>query len=128
MTTDMLKRDFNRYESFYSADGMFWHDMYDETVEDTYTYEDENGAPVKVESLTVLGNVCKGEYGIQQEDAGGSIKLTKEEWKKYITQLIDKECEEVLHIINSDPLLQNITTPKQVKDNLWKQISEYEKK
>lgn len=51
-----------------------------------------------------------------------------EEWKKFITQLMDKECEEVLHIINSDPLLQNITTPKQVKDNLWKQISEYEKK
>ncbi len=58
MTTDMLKRDFHRNESFYSADGMFWHDMYDETVEDTYTYEDENGAPVKVESMTVLGNVC----------------------------------------------------------------------
>jgi len=30
---------------------------------------------------TVLGNVCKGEYGVKQEDAGGAIRLSKEEWK-----------------------------------------------
>lgn len=55
------------------------------------------------------------------------ITDSEEAWKNFITQLIDKECEEVLHKINSDPLLQNITTPKQVENNLWKQISEYEK-
>lgn len=58
ITTDMLQRDFSSNESFYSSDGRRWHDMYDEVVEDSYTYEDENGASVQVESVTMLGNAC----------------------------------------------------------------------
>lgn len=58
MTTEMLQQDFSSNESFYSADGKRWHDMYEEIVEDSYTYEDENGASVRVESVTMLGNVC----------------------------------------------------------------------
>ncbi|MBE6848598.1 MAG: hypothetical protein E7502_01665 [Ruminococcus sp.] len=58
VTVDMLRRDFNKNESFYSADGKQWHDLHDEAVEDSYTYNDTDGKTVKVESVTVLGNAC----------------------------------------------------------------------
>ncbi len=56
--SEMIYRDFNAGESFYSSDGALWTDMYDESITDTYSYEDENGDLVVVESSVTLGNVC----------------------------------------------------------------------
>lgn len=50
-----------------------------------------------------------------------------EEWKKYITQLFDAELETILYQVNSNPLLKDVKIPKQLKENLWKQINDYEK-
>lgn len=55
---EMLNRTFAENQSFYSADGMEWFDLYDESISDTYTYEDENGDEIIVESFTMLGNAC----------------------------------------------------------------------
>ncbi len=49
-----------------------------------------------------------------------------EEWKKYITQLFDAELETILYQVNSNPLLKDVKIPKQLEENLWKQISDYE--
>ncbi len=64
-TTEMLCRDFAEHQSFYSLDGLDWYDFYDESIEDTYTYEDENGDEITVESLTILGNVCLKAIGCE---------------------------------------------------------------
>lgn len=58
LTSQMIYRDFNEGESFYSADGALWTDMYDESITDSYSYEDENGDTVVVQSCYTLGNVC----------------------------------------------------------------------
>ena len=50
-----------------------------------------------------------------------------EEWKKYITQLFDAELETILYQVNSNPLLKDVKIPKQLEENLWKQINDYEK-
>ncbi len=49
-----------------------------------------------------------------------------EEWKKYITQLFEGELETILYQVNSNPLLKDVKIPKQLEENLWKQISVYE--
>lgn len=58
LTEDMLRAEYSSGQSFYSADGESWYDTYDATITSTYTYSDGNGGEVKVESTSVVGNVC----------------------------------------------------------------------
>lgn len=51
---------------------------------------------------------------------------SEEAWKKFITQLVVGELETILYQINLNPLLNNIKIPKQLEENLWKQINDYE--
>ena len=55
VTIDMIKRDFNEGESFYSTDGKEWHDIYldGEIVSE---YDDENGSFAVYTEL--YGNIC----------------------------------------------------------------------
>lgn len=50
-----------------------------------------------------------------------------EEGKKHISQISDGELETILYQVNSNPLLKNVKVPKQLEENLWKQIKAYEK-
>ncbi len=59
ISEEMIRRDFNTGESFYSADGKSWADIYYEYVEDvSYSDVDENGVQVEVVSEMLFGNLC----------------------------------------------------------------------
>lgn len=55
LTEEMILRDFHQGESFYSANGRTWYDVYDEEIlEEEYTAED--GSSFSTRSL--MGNIC----------------------------------------------------------------------
>ncbi|MBR0484278.1 MAG: hypothetical protein IJJ69_05810 [Oscillospiraceae bacterium] len=55
LTQEMMFRNFNQGESYYSSNGRTWYDVYKENpIEDNYTTED--GA--EFSSSTIMGNVC----------------------------------------------------------------------
>lgn len=59
ISEDMILRDFNSGESFYSPDGKSWSDIYYEYVEDVRGNDvDENGNAVEVVSEMLFGNLC----------------------------------------------------------------------
>ncbi len=59
ISEEMIRRDFSTGESFYSADGESWSDIYYEYVEDgSYSDVDENGVKVEVVSEMLFGNLC----------------------------------------------------------------------
>lgn len=55
LSEEMILRDFNPGESFYSANGRIWHDIYEEEpIVSSYTMEDGT----QISSYTLLGNIC----------------------------------------------------------------------
>ena len=55
LTEEMLRSDFHKKESFYSANGKTWRDVYSENaIEDSYTAEDGS----EFQTYTVVGNIC----------------------------------------------------------------------
>lgn len=55
LSEEMILRDFHAGESFYSANGRIWHDIYDEdAISSSYTMDDGT----KISSYTRLGNIC----------------------------------------------------------------------
>ncbi len=55
LTEEMIRRDFQQGESFYSANGRTWYDIYEEeALEDEYTAEDGS----VFSTYSVMGNIC----------------------------------------------------------------------
>ncbi|MDE5884963.1 MAG: hypothetical protein K2H29_07825 [Oscillospiraceae bacterium] len=55
LSEEMILRDFNPGESFYSANGRIWHDIYEEDpISSSYTMYDGT----QISSYTRLGNIC----------------------------------------------------------------------
>ena len=55
LTPEMMLRDFNKGESYYSSDGRIWYDVYEESpIEEDYTAEDGT----EFSSSTTMGNIC----------------------------------------------------------------------
>jgi len=54
-TEEMIQRDFHQGESFYSADGRKWYDIYnEEVIDESYTMADGT----QVSTYATLGNIC----------------------------------------------------------------------
>ena len=55
LTEEMIRRDFHAGESYYSANGKRWHDIYEEEIiNDVYELEDGT----QIETYAMLGNIC----------------------------------------------------------------------
>ena len=55
LTEDMIRRNFHAGESFYSQNGRFWYDLYEEEpIQENYTTEDGS----EFSSYSMIGNLC----------------------------------------------------------------------
>ena len=50
-----------------------------------------------------------------------------DEWRELIDAEMEKEAEEIMKEVNSDPALKDVEAPADLRDALFKQIQEYEK-
>lgn len=50
-----------------------------------------------------------------------------EEWKEIFDQEMEREAEEIMKEVNSDPTLKDVQAPPDLYDKIWKQIEEYER-
>ena len=51
----------------------------------------------------------------------------RDEWREIIAAAIEREADEILDEVNSDPSLKDVQAPEEIHDKLFEQIREYEK-
>lgn len=49
------------------------------------------------------------------------------EWKEIITQAMEREAEEIMEEVNSDPAMKDVKAPEGMREELMQMINEYEK-